>query len=145
MNPEQRGELAERLLPVAARLICLVQDGGGPRDIEQDLARLDGPALAALPVILAALADPDRQIADALAWITWEPQAKVTGTLRDLAEATESVPSRQPRGMAIVEDTAELVRLGHSRDAIAERLGVTWNTVTQVHLRTGAPLPAMTS
>lgn len=48
-----------------------------------------------------------------------------------------------PRPVAIVENTAELARQGLSREAIAERLGVTWNTVTVAHSRAGVPVPGL--
>jgi DNA-binding CsgD family transcriptional regulator len=60
-------------------------------------------------------------------------------------------PNEQPqygarvnRSAAIVEDVAELVTQGHSRDAIAERLGVTWNYVQIAHSREGIPMPEVT-
>jgi uncharacterized protein (DUF433 family) len=48
-----------------------------------------------------------------------------------------------PRPVAIVEDTAELVALGLSRDAIAERLGITWDAVQKAHSRMSTPLPEL--
>ena len=60
-------------------------------------------------------------------------------------------PNEQPqygarvnRSAAIVEDVAELVTQGHSRDAIAERLGVTWNYVQIAHSRENVPMPEVT-
>jgi len=59
-------------------------------------------------------------------------------------------PNEQPkyggkvrRPTAIVEDTAELARLGLSRGVIAERLGVTWDYVTTAHAREGVPVPEL--
>jgi hypothetical protein len=145
MTPEERGNLAERLLPHAAHLICLVHGDGGPRDIQQALARLTAEEAAALPVILAALADPDRQLAEALAWVTWDEPARVTGSVRDLASVTEAMPSAQLRRAAIVEDTAELARQQLTRDEISERLGIRWKTVQQAHIRCGVRVPAVAS
>jgi hypothetical protein len=122
-----------------------VQGDGGPRDIQQALARLTAEETAALPIILAALADPDRQLADALAWVKWDKPARVTGTVRDLAAVMEVVPSAQLRRAAIVEDTAELARQQLTRDEISERLGIRWNTVQQAHSRCGVPVPAVAS
>lgn len=50
---------------------------------------------------------------------------------------------RTPRPVAIVEDTAELVAQGLSRDAIADRLGITWDAVQKAHSRLGTPLPEL--
>lgn len=47
------------------------------------------------------------------------------------------------RPVAIVENTAELVRQGLSREAIAARLGVTWNYVQIAHVRLGVPMPEL--
>ncbi|MDH6116856.1 hypothetical protein ABH930_000275 [Kitasatospora sp. GAS204A] len=149
MTPEQRGELAERLLPHAAALVCLVHGDGDRRDIQQALARLTQVERDALPVVLAALVDPDAEIADLLAFVTWDEYGRpatpvrVSGSVRDLADAVETMPSPQGRAAAIVEDTAELVLQGLPRSAIADRFGVTWNAVQKAHERTGVPLPAI--
>jgi hypothetical protein len=45
------------------------------------------------------------------------------------------------RETAIVEDAAELARQGLSREAIAARLGATWDYVAKAHSRQAVPLP----
>lgn len=45
------------------------------------------------------------------------------------------------RGATVVEDTAELIREGLSREGIAARLGIKWDAVRQAHRRAGVPLP----
>jgi hypothetical protein len=45
------------------------------------------------------------------------------------------------RVQAVVEDTAELVREGLSREGIAARLGIQWDAVRQAHRRAGVDLP----
>ncbi|MFE2911273.1 hypothetical protein [Kitasatospora indigofera] len=45
------------------------------------------------------------------------------------------------RGDAVVEDTAELIREGLSREGIAMRLCIGWDAVRQAHRRAGVPLP----
>lgn len=59
-------------------------------------------------------------------------------------------PAAQPdlggtvsRVQAVVEDTAELVLEGLSREGIAVRLGIQWDAVRQAHRRAGVPLPVM--
>jgi DNA-directed RNA polymerase specialized sigma24 family protein len=44
---------------------------------------------------------------------------------------------------AVVEDTAELVLEGLSREGIAARLGIKWDAVRQAYRRAGVPLPVM--
>jgi hypothetical protein len=45
------------------------------------------------------------------------------------------------RGPSVVEDTAELIREGLSREGIAVRLCIGWDAVRQAHRRAGVPLP----
>lgn len=63
---EARGDLAERMLPVAAHMAMLVHGDGGPQDIADVLAGLDATERTALIVVLAGLVDPDRPIGTAL-------------------------------------------------------------------------------
>ncbi|NUP24135.1 MAG: hypothetical protein HOZ81_50385 [Streptomyces sp.] len=42
---------------------------------------------------------------------------------------------------AVVEDASELIAEGYSREAIALRLGITWDAVRQAYIRKGEPLP----
>jgi len=45
------------------------------------------------------------------------------------------------RGRVVVENTAELIREGLSREGIAVRLGIKWEAVRQAHRRAGVSLP----
>lgn len=56
--------------------------------------------------------------------------------------ASKSCGGRAPgeRARQVVEDTAALLALGVSREDIAERLGITWNTVVMHHIRCGVSL-----
>lgn len=157
LTPEQRGDLAEQLLPVAARLSCIVHGDGGNRDAHQAIARLTPEQRDALLIVLAGLVDPDAKLSDLLGYLAWDengrPQrpVRVGGTIRDLADdwwETHWTP-RQHAGMtdreaAIIEDTALLAANGCTREDIAERVGVgSWNTVTKVHSRHKVPIPAL--
>lgn len=52
------------------------------------------------------------------------------------------VPTRRYRRAAdVVEDTAELAEFGLDGDAIAARLGMSWEGVCRAHRRVGAVLP----
>jgi hypothetical protein len=149
LTAEQRGDLAEELLPVAARFVCLVHGDGDTRDIQQAFARLSAAEVFALAVGLAALADPDQPVAEALAWVTFDEHSqpaapvRVLGTVRDLAACSETLPNHQERAASIVEDTAELVRHGLTRERIAERLGISWNAVSKAHSRRSHPVPEL--
>lgn len=52
-----------------------------------------------------------------------------------------STPDFGDRQAAVLEDTAELARLGCTREEIAARLRITWDAVHRHHLRAGRPLP----
>lgn len=69
----------------------------------------------------------------------WHPAA-VWDDIDDPAEQP-NYGEWTPRELAIVEDAGELIRQGLSREAIATRLGITWNTVTKAYSRHGMPVP----
>jgi hypothetical protein len=92
LTPEERGALAERLLPVAARLACVVHGDGDHHDITHHTQRLDRAELVALIVVLAGLVDPEQRVSDALGYVTWDEHGRPapaadagTGTIRGLA------------------------------------------------------------
>lgn len=157
LTAEQRGDLAEQLLPVAARLSCIVHGDGGDRDAHQAIARLTPEQRDALLIVLAGLVDPDAKLSDALSYLAWDehgrPQrpARVGGTVRDLADDwwEQHWTARRHQGMtdrdaAIIEDTALLAANGCTREDIAQRVGVgSWNSVTKVHSRHKVSVPAV--
>lgn len=69
MSAEQRGDLAEAMIPVAANLVTLVHGDGGPEDVQEVLAGLDAQGKDALLIVLAGLVDPDQPISKALGWL----------------------------------------------------------------------------
>lgn len=92
LSPEQRGDLAERMLPEAANLAVLVHGDGGPEDVAQVLSGLTGPEKDALIVILAGLVDPDQPVGKALGWLDHDEHGSLTvpswseeRSVRDLA------------------------------------------------------------
>lgn len=156
LTPQQRGDLAEQLLPVAARLACLVHGDGGARDVHQAVARLDDDQRDALLIVLAGLVDPDAHLNQLLGYVTWDEHghpdraAKVTGTVRDLADdwwdnhwnIRQRTLGMTERDAGIIEDTALLASHGCTREDIARRVGVgSWNTVSVVHSRHGVSVP----
>lgn len=61
----------------------------------------------------------------------------------DAADAVPNLGAEVSRVRAVVEDTAELVREGLSREGIAARLGIGWDAVRQAHRRAGVPVPVV--
>jgi hypothetical protein len=61
----------------------------------------------------------------------------------DAADAVPDLGVEVSRVRAVVEDTAELVLEGLSREGIAVRLGIGWDAVRQAHRRAGVPLPVV--
>lgn len=68
LTVEQRGDLAEAMLPVAANLAVLVHGDGGPEDIAEALAGLDETQKNALIVVLAGMVDPEQPVGKGLSW-----------------------------------------------------------------------------
>ena len=96
LTAEQRGDLAESMLPVAATMTLLVHGDGGPEDVQEVLAELDDTQRAALIVVLAGLVDPEQMLSKALGWVEFDetgalavPQWDEKRTVRDLAEEQE--------------------------------------------------------
>lgn len=96
LTAQQRGDLAEGMLPVAARMAMLVHGDGGPEDVQEVLAGLDDTQRTALIVVLAGLVDPEQTIAKALGWVEFDetgalavPRWDDPRTIRELAEDAE--------------------------------------------------------
>lgn len=141
MNATDRGNLAERLLPVAARISCLVHGDGDHRDIHQAVARLDTDERNALIVVLAALVDPEASVEDTLGFITWDEHGRpagpqiLTGTIRQLANGRWwPTPGDGADEILVAEQkhTAWVLHLhGHDYGEISERLGTCRDTVAR--------------
>lgn len=78
MTVEQRGDLAEQMLPVAANLAVLVHGDGGPEDVAEVLAGLDETQKNALIVVLAGLVDPEQPVGKALGWLDFNEHGALT-------------------------------------------------------------------
>jgi hypothetical protein len=92
MTAEQRGDLAEAMLPVAANLAVLVHGDGGPEDVQDVLAGLTDVQRNALIVVLAGLVDPEQPVGKALGWLDYNEHGALTvpswseqRSVRDLA------------------------------------------------------------
>lgn len=89
-TPRELADLAESLVPVAARLVGAVHDDG-VGDVGRVLAGVDPAHMPALAVVLAAMVDPDLSATDLLAWVTWDdepraPRETLFGVASDRAE-----------------------------------------------------------
>ena len=60
-------DLAEALVPLAARLVAVVRDEG-PEAVANVLGEVPAGRHDALAVVLAAMVDPDSTVRDLLAW-----------------------------------------------------------------------------
>jgi ActR/RegA family two-component response regulator len=91
VSATERGDLAERLLPIAAGLACVVHGDGDHRDVAHILAELDQAERDALIVVLAGLVDPNTTVVAALGYLTWDEHGRAAKpadrqeTLRDVA------------------------------------------------------------
>lgn len=78
LTAEQRGDLAEDMLPVAANLTVLVHGEGGPEDVQSVLEALSDAQRNALIVVLAGLVDPDQPMGKALGWLDFTEDGALT-------------------------------------------------------------------
>lgn len=106
LSAEQRGDMVEALLPEAAGLVVDVHEGSAD-EIQTRLAGLSRHELEAVAVVLAALADPERGIREALSWVDFDERGdrlypsdrtRSEKTVRDLAPAMR----RQLAGVDVV-------------------------------------------
>lgn len=149
LTAEQRGDMVEALMPEAAGLVVDVHEGSAD-DIKARLSGLTRHELEALAVVLAAVADPDRPLKDALAWVTFDehgeriPPSHTTKServVRDLAPvlrrktagvdvvAVNRVLSAKNASVPLNRDERRLaievgLRRGLSYELVAKRLGM---------------------
>ncbi|MFJ1993015.1 hypothetical protein [Streptomyces asiaticus] len=93
MTVDERGDLAEEMLPVAANLAVLVHGDGGPEEVRDVLDGLNDAQRNALIVVLAGMVDPDRPMGTVLGWLDFNehgqqivPDWNDKATLRDVAD-----------------------------------------------------------
>jgi hypothetical protein len=160
LGATERGDLAEELLPVAARLATIVQGDGGPEDVQRLLDGLDTYRVGALAVVLAGLVDPDRPLGALLGWVDFDergfpvtPQVSERRTLRDLVEdepvrvVVDEVAVERALasvggipGVRLNRDERRLgvdrgIRRGLSYEQVAERLGMSVDAVKRAWVR----------
>lgn len=140
LTASERGDLAERMLPIAARITAIVHGDGDARDITHATEQLDRGELIALIVCLGALANPDRSVADALGFITWDengnhvPAVLPVSPVRGLVPGHVVTPSRNDE-LFIAEKKRAAHRLhdvhGLGPRAIAQQIGIDERTVAR--------------
>ena len=82
MTPDQLGDLAEEMVPIAQQLIGAVHDDG-PSAVARVFAIVPEAHMPALAVVLAAMCDPTRTAGDMLAWVNWDGPQHRDPTLFD--------------------------------------------------------------
>ena len=121
----RRGELAERLVPKALELACLVHGDGDALEIGRFLRSLPADELGALPVILAGLVPVDRPQSELLAYVTWDEYGRpLTAVPGDADPVGVSGPAvrfpcgtyaayrrHENRGELVDDDCAEAARV----------------------------------
>ena len=94
----RNGRLAERLVPVATELACLVHGDGGRDDIAAFLASVRPEHKDALLVVLAALVPVDEPVADLLAWVDFDHYGRpLAGPVKRRGPQMTVVPDRGER------------------------------------------------
>lgn len=88
--------------------------------------------------VAAEKAERARRLAISHKWLP----AGVWDDIDDPADVPQP-GARVSRVQAVVEDATELIAEGYSREAVAQRLGLTWDAVRQAYIRGGVPLPEL--
>lgn len=133
--------LAERLGVTKQRVSRLMRQNEQHVSLATELKvrRLFGDLLAVSPESVGVNPVSAKRARLAASRHNWHP-AGVWDDI-DNPDETPKYGDRTTRREAIVEDVAELARLGYPRDVIAERVGATWEYVITAHARQGTPLP----
>ena len=140
LTAAERGDLANRMLPVAGRLACIAHGDGDARDVAHTLDPLDRVELVAVIVNLAAMVDPDAPLADLLGHVTWDENGMAAETPKYGRLTPRSlVPPKAitPSGSSQLLDeehrvtAVALARRGFGPLAISSRVGVHERTVNK--------------
>jgi hypothetical protein len=121
LTATERGDLAEQLLPIAAKLACIAHGDGDHHDITHHTRNLNRDELVGLIAVLAGLVDPDQTISDALGYLTWDEHGR--------PDTPAKTGERTIRGLAAGIDGP--MTLGAARIVESER--VLWARRLYVH------------
>lgn len=135
----ERADMVEGMIPTAARIVCIVHGDGGQQDVAHVVAQLEPIEINALLVLLGAMVDPDRLIADAFAWVTWDEHgqpvapSRTTRTIRQVAAVRwtnsgveEALRDEQRRQARVLH-----LQYGYEPREIARHIGVHERTVAR--------------
>ncbi|MEU1284961.1 helix-turn-helix domain-containing protein [Kitasatospora sp. NPDC005856] len=141
MSPEEGGDRIEKLMPVAARIACVIHGDGDHHDITHHTKNLGRDDLLRLIVILGAMVDPGTPVDDALGFITWDEHGRpkppiVTGPrlrIRSLAADVEP-PADLGAERVLKSERVQLAReihlgQGYTVTETARQLGIDPDTV----------------
>jgi hypothetical protein len=151
MTAGQRGDFVEALMPVAAGLAMAVREETA-FEIKARLHELGRHELEAVAVVLAAMVDPDRPLSQALGWVDFDEHGEALGAAGKSRLTVGGLARRGPmdrtKGVDMVAVERSLngerfelsayertvavdlgIRRGMSYDDVAERLGMTRDSV----------------
>ena len=143
LDPKSPGDIAEGLVPVAAALVCLVRGDGDAGAIRYLLRKLSAREVEALPIVVAAMVDPETTVRDAFGWITWDENGRalgskprLEGTVRSMGEhytADMVPPSGVAEAMAAADcaEARSMYRRGDDILRIASVYGVSEKRVSR--------------
>jgi hypothetical protein len=123
-NATTRGDLAEALIPAAAALVGAVHDGGKV-EVQRVLDVIAPENLPAFAVVLAALVDPEKSIADLLEWVTFDEHEQAAEGMDHPHQVADTYGVKMPHGDPHNWDAATL-RAGHAAAAHTRYQGVDW-------------------
>lgn len=107
LTVEQRGDLAEAMLPVAAHMAALVHGDGGPEDVQEVLGALTAEQRTALIVVLAGLVDPDQTMGRLLGWLDRDEHGRLTVPVwEDKTRCRDLAPDDEAPGGDMVDPVA---------------------------------------
>jgi hypothetical protein len=120
MNPDpqmarRRGDLAERLIPKAVELACLVHGDGDVRAVERFLSRLYPWERDGLLVILAGLMPVDMSLDDLLGWLTFDEHGRALKPPVPPCGTPAGLWHHQVHGELVDDDCAEQETLRERR------------------------------
>jgi hypothetical protein len=112
----RRGDLAERLIPKAVELACLVHGDGDVKAVERFLAALFPWERDGLLVILAGLMPVDRPLEELLAYVTWDERGRPLKPPVPPCGTPAALWHHQVEGQLVDDDCAAVTR----KDRMAE-------------------------